>query len=93
MQMFAEVKNMYTFAKQSGINLGSTLGEMAEWSNAAVLKTVVLQGTGGSNPSLSAVSVSNRKIIDAFFMSICLAVLGSTRVDIEMLEWGGGSRE
>ena len=27
---------------------------MAEWSNAAVLKTVVPQGTGGSNPSLSA---------------------------------------
>ena len=31
---------------------------MAEWSNAAVLKTVVLQGTGGSNPSLSAKSES-----------------------------------
>ncbi len=29
-------------------------GEMAEWSNAAVLKTVVPKGTGGSNPSLSA---------------------------------------
>ena len=29
-------------------------GEMAEWSNAAVLKTVVLHGTGGSNPSFSA---------------------------------------
>ena len=29
-------------------------GEMAEWSIAAVLKTVVLRGTGGSNPSLSA---------------------------------------
>ncbi len=27
---------------------------MAEWSNAAVLKTVVPQGTGGSNPSFSA---------------------------------------
>ena len=27
---------------------------MAEWSNAAVLKTVVLSGTGGSNPSPSA---------------------------------------
>jgi hypothetical protein len=27
---------------------------VAERSNAAVLKTVVLQGTGGSNPSLSA---------------------------------------
>lgn len=29
-------------------------GEVAEWSNAAVLKTVVLRGTGGSNPSFSA---------------------------------------
>ncbi len=27
---------------------------MAEWSIAAVLKTVDLQGSGGSNPSLSA---------------------------------------
>ena len=27
---------------------------MAEWSIAAVLRTVVLRGTGGSNPSLSA---------------------------------------
>ena len=27
---------------------------MAEWSNAAVLKTVDLNGFGGSNPSLSA---------------------------------------
>ena|GEM_PF-5834354 len=31
-------------------------GEMAEWSNAAVLKTVDLHGSGGSNPSLSAKS-------------------------------------
>jgi hypothetical protein len=30
------------------------LGEVAEWSNALVLKTSVLQGTGGSNPSFSA---------------------------------------
>ena len=29
-------------------------GEMAERSNAAVLKTVVQQCTGGSNPSFSA---------------------------------------
>ena len=29
-------------------------GEMAEWSNAPVLKTGVPQGTGGSNPSFSA---------------------------------------
>ncbi len=29
-------------------------GEMAEWLIASVLKTEVLKGTGGSNPSLSA---------------------------------------
>ncbi len=29
-------------------------GELAEWSNAAVLKTVEPKGSGGSNPSLSA---------------------------------------
>ena len=33
---------------------GRHIGEMAEWSNAAVLKTVDLHGSGGSNPSLSA---------------------------------------
>ena len=33
---------------------------MAEWSNAAVLKTVDLRGSGGSNPSLSA-----KKVMDA----------------------------
>ena len=29
-------------------------GEMAEWSNAVVLKTIEPKGSGGSNPSLSA---------------------------------------
>ena len=29
-------------------------GEMAEWSNAAVLKTVEGHTSGGSNPSFSA---------------------------------------
>ena len=32
-------------------------GEMAEWLKAAVLKTVVGQLTGGSNPSLSATNM------------------------------------
>ncbi len=31
-----------------------SLGEMAEWSIAAVLKTVEGNTSGGSNPSLSA---------------------------------------
>ena len=37
-------------------------GEMVEWSITAVLKTAVLRGTGGSNPSLSAkISVTSCK--------------------------------
>ena len=44
-----EPKNCSTFA----------LGEVAEWSIAAVLKTVELRGSGGSNPSLSA---NDRKV-------------------------------
>ena len=42
-------KKTPTFAPQS-------LGEMAEWSIAAVLKTVEGNTSGGSNPSLSAKS-------------------------------------
>ena len=48
----AESKIRYTFA----------LGEMAEWSIAAVLKTVELRGSGGSNPSLSATNAENQQI-------------------------------
>ena len=33
---------------------------MAEWSIAAVLKTVVLRGTRGSNPCLSAIKGVNQ---------------------------------
>ena len=39
-----------------------TTGEMAEWSIAAVLKTVELRGSGGSNPSLSAIKGVNQVI-------------------------------
>ena len=38
----------------TNIRKRKNIGEMAEWSNAAVLKTVDLNGSGGSNPSLSA---------------------------------------
>ena len=40
---------------------------MAEWSNAAVLKTVDSQGSGGSNPSLSAFKAESQDL--AFFVS------------------------
>ena len=36
-------------------------GKLAEWSNAAVLKTVDLNGSGGSNPSLSAEKETDKK--------------------------------
>lgn len=39
---------------------------MAEWSNAAVLKTVDLNGSGGSNPSLSAEKVAYRYLQATF---------------------------
>ncbi len=43
-------------------------GELAEWSNAAVLKTVVPQGTGGSNPSFSATKKSLDSSYQGFFL-------------------------
>ncbi len=46
---------------------GKHIGEMAEWSNAAVLKTVDLNGSGGSNPSLSAEKRKLRKSNSLFF--------------------------
>ena len=54
--MFADLKMICTFApplKNKGTPRWS-FGEVAEWSIAAVLKTVVLKGTRGSNPCLSA---------------------------------------
>ena len=36
---------------------------MAEWSIAAVLKTVELRGSGGSNPSLSATKGVNQQVM------------------------------
>ena len=35
-------------------SINENFGEMAEWSIAAVLKTVEVRASGGSNPSLSA---------------------------------------
>jgi hypothetical protein len=40
---------------------------MAEWSIAAVLKTVELRGSGGSNPSLSAKEIGPT-IVGLFYL-------------------------
>ena len=67
LQKFADSKIILTFAPQLRIKrlqkMLETTGEMAEWSIAAVLKTVELRGSGGSNPSLSAINAENQQII------------------------------
>ena len=40
----------------------TTIGEMVEWSITTVLKTVVPRGTGGSNPSLSALLICLKNV-------------------------------
>lgn len=62
---FAHQKNIYICrVKISYFSLqkNSSIGEMAEWSIVAVSKTVVLSGTGGSNPPLSAIKGVNQVI-------------------------------
>ena len=46
-----------------------TTGEMAEWSNAAVLKTVEGHTSGGSNPSFSA--KGNPQLFSCGFFVYC----------------------
>ena len=52
-------------------------GEVAEWSNAAVLKTVEGHTSGGSNPSFSASKFPNILIINmlGFFIFIFVRLL------------------
>ena len=53
------------------------IGEVAEWSNAAVLKTVEGHTSGGSNPSFSALKFPNILIINmlGFFIFIFVRLL------------------
>lgn len=50
---FAEYIFLTTFAILSERKM-KYVGELAEWFKAAVLKTVEVKASGGSNPSLSA---------------------------------------
>ncbi len=57
--------------KKTGVGeIKFDIGEMAEWSNAAVLKTVDLNGSGGSNPSLSANKLKLSALRWAFFVQV-----------------------
>ena len=53
----------YTCLTCLGCKMVITIGEMVEWSITTVLKTVVLRGTGGSNPSLSANKGVNQQVM------------------------------
>ncbi len=55
---------------------------MAEWSNAAVLKTVDCQRSGGSNPSLSALKAESKD--SAFFVYLLRGFLYTL---IEFFMW------
>ena len=59
--------NFFTFVieKPSYICTRNRTGEMAEWSNALVLKTSEGNTSGGSNPSFSA--KENRNFMFRFF--------------------------
>ena len=59
--IFKKDSYLCTAFKRKRFRSGS-LGEVAEWSIAAVLKTVVPRGTRGSNPCLSATNAENQQI-------------------------------
>ncbi len=56
-------KNPLTFALALNTKPVTLIeGEMVERSITAVLKTAVPRGTGGSNPSLSAINLENQGV-------------------------------
>ena len=71
------------------------IGEMAEWSIAAVLKTVEVRASGGSNPSLSA---KPAEIISGFyfykkFPKYYQSVFGGQRIIPVGSDWSDMSDE
>ena len=65
---------------------------MAEWSIAAVLKTVDLRGSGGSNPSLSATKNRMMKII-RFFVARAPAASGEGMPEAKSLRQRRGNAQ
>ena len=58
----------------------SDQGEMVEWSITPVLKTGVLRGTGGSNPSLSAKKATRKGCLLALLRFLFLFLFFLMRV-------------
>ena len=62
---------------------------MAERSNAAVLKTVELRGSGGSNPSFSATTTYKRPMVSCYVLERCRS--GRTGRSRKPLYWVTGT--
>ncbi len=54
MNYYIDVIKCFFLKYQKLLIIFAARGEMAEWSNAVVLKTIEGHTSGGSNPSLSA---------------------------------------
>ena len=52
----------YLCAPFERVGITYWIGEVVEWSITAVLKTVDVKASGGSNPSLSATNAENQQI-------------------------------
>jgi predicted pyridoxine 5'-phosphate oxidase superfamily flavin-nucleotide-binding protein len=66
--VFGKPKNLAIFATAMRERIATHIGEMAEWSIAAVLKTVDCNRSGGSNPSFSAEVLNPVKFFTGFFI-------------------------
>ena len=62
----------YLKRKENPLIFAAAQGEMAEWSNAAVLKTVEGHTSGGSNPSFSASKNPQQPLWVSYNISILL---------------------
>ena len=70
-EKFASSEKSRTFASLSKNKAFlKKFGKVVEWSITAVLKTAVLRGTGGSNPSLSAERTKGDQFLITFFVYI-----------------------
>ena len=80
-------KKVPTFASLSERKpIFKIVGEMSEWSNVPVLKTGVPQGTGGSNPSLSAKKRRNKLIINElrrFFIERLIKICATFQLEVQ----------
>ena len=72
LQTQKKVVPLHRFRKQSFLK---KFGKVVEWSITAVLKTAVLRGTGGSNPSLSALGENKKSCKDFLCRIFCFLYL------------------